>query len=102
MEFQLTKYEKVRLLGLRATQLSNGAKPATQIGDLRDPLKIAEKEYMEGVIPISVIRTLPDKSKIQVDIVKRHQVEKNSYSSSDSEESEKGESENDESGDSVE
>jgi len=65
----ITKYEKVRIIGTRAMQLSNGAKPMTDIGTLTDPLKIAEKEYREGVIPISIIRTFPDKRKQKIDIL---------------------------------
>lgn len=65
----ITKYEKVRIIGTRAMQLSNGAKPMTDIGMLTDPLKIAEKEYREGVIPISIIRTFPDKRKQKIDIL---------------------------------
>jgi DNA-directed RNA polymerase subunit K/omega len=68
--FSITKYEKVRLLGLRATQLANGAMPLTDIGTLTDPLKIAEKEYKEGVIPISILKTLPNGKKIRVSINK--------------------------------
>lgn len=66
----ITKYEKVRVIGLRATQLSNGAKPTTDIGNLTSPLKIAEKEYNEGTIPIGIIRTLPNGQKIRVNITK--------------------------------
>lgn len=66
----ITKYEKVRIIGLRATQLANGAKPTTDIGNLTNPLKIAEKEYLEGTIPIGIIRTLPNGQKIQISIKK--------------------------------
>jgi DNA-directed RNA polymerase I, II, and III subunit RPABC2 len=66
--FSITKYEKVRLLGLRATQLANGAMPLTNIGNLNNPLKIAEKEFIEGVIPISIIKPLPNGTKVKVKI----------------------------------
>jgi DNA-directed RNA polymerase subunit K/omega len=66
----ITKYEKVRILGARATQLANGAKPMTDIGNLTDPLKIAQKEFKEGVLPICIMRTLPNGEKIQVSLVK--------------------------------
>ena len=68
---KLMRYEKVRLLGQRANQLSKGAKPMTDITGLTDPLKIAEKEYKEGVIPISVIRFMPNKEIHQVDIIRK-------------------------------
>lgn len=56
----ITKYEKTRVIGTRAEQLAKGAKPLTNIGELNSPVKIAEKEYKEGVIPISIKRTLPN------------------------------------------
>ena len=66
---RITKFEKTRILGLRATQISNGSKPMVDVGNLMDPLKIAEKEYYSGKIPISIIRTLPNGKKIRLDIV---------------------------------
>lgn len=66
---EITKYEKVRIIGLRATQLANGSKPKTDIGDLIDPLKIAEKEFKEGVIPLNIIRTLPNGEKLQISFI---------------------------------
>jgi DNA-directed RNA polymerase subunit K/omega len=66
---RITKFEKTRILGLRASQIANGAKPLVDISGLRDPLKIAEKEYYSGKIPISIIRTLPNGKKIRIDIV---------------------------------
>ena len=56
----LTKYEKARILGIRAIQISKGAKPTVNIGKLHDALKIAEKEFNEGSIPLIVRRYLPD------------------------------------------
>lgn len=66
---KITKFEKTRILGLRATHIANGAKPVIDVGDLKDPLKIAEKEYYSGKIPISIIRTLPNGKKIRIDIL---------------------------------
>jgi len=65
----ITEYENARIIGLRATQLANGAKPMTDIKGLIHVLDIAEKEYREGVIPINVIRTLPSGQKIEISIV---------------------------------
>ncbi len=67
---QITKYEKARILGLRASQIANGAQIMTDITGLTDPLKIAMKEYKEGTIPINIIRSLPDGRKIRVSIGK--------------------------------
>ena len=58
----LTKYEKPRILGLRATQISKQAKPTIEIADIKDALKIAEKEFKYGDIPFIIRRHLPDGS----------------------------------------
>lgn len=58
----LTKYERARVLGTRALQLSMNAPPMVEIGDETDPLKIAMKELREKKIPIIIRRHLPDKS----------------------------------------
>jgi len=72
MDITVTKYEKARILGWRAAQISNGAHVMTEIGDLRDPLQIAIKEYKEGVIPINIIRTLPNGKKLRLVIVPKN------------------------------
>ena len=56
----ITKYEKTRIIGKRALQLSCGAKPLIDINTMIDPLKIAMEEYKQKKIPIIIIRTLPD------------------------------------------
>lgn len=65
----ITTYEKARLIGTRATQIANGAEPTTNVGKLYDPIQIALKEYEEGTIPINIIRTLPDGTKVRVRII---------------------------------
>ncbi|MBI2184463.1 MAG: DNA-directed RNA polymerase subunit K [Thaumarchaeota archaeon] len=58
---KLTKYEKARIIGARALQISLGAPPFVNIdGADRDPIPIATKELNMGVLPISIRRTLPD------------------------------------------
>ncbi|MBW2966975.1 DNA-directed RNA polymerase subunit K [Candidatus Woesearchaeota archaeon] len=60
-----TKYEKARMLGSRALQVSMGAPYLVKISkkDLEamkyNPLEIAKKEFEAGVIPITVVRPLP-------------------------------------------
>lgn len=59
----LTRFEKARILGTRALQVSQGAPVLTffeEEQDLSDPLLIAMKELEEKVLPISVRRFLPD------------------------------------------
>ncbi len=73
MEYNaITKYEKVRIIGLRATHISNGAKPMTDIKGLRDPVKIAEKEFSEGTIPINIVRNFPDGKKIEISFIPKN------------------------------
>lgn len=62
-----TKYEKARILGARALQISMDAPLLLKISkeDLEktryDPLKIAEIEFNSGILPISVKRPFPEK-----------------------------------------
>lgn len=45
---KLTIYEKARIIGVRAEMLNNNEPPRVPIGNLIDPLKIAELEYQAG------------------------------------------------------
>jgi DNA-directed RNA polymerases I, II, and III subunit RPABC2 len=58
----LTKYERARILGTRALQISMGAPPMVNVTGESDPLMIAQKELMEKKIPITIRRYLPDGS----------------------------------------
>jgi DNA-directed RNA polymerase I, II, and III subunit RPABC2 len=53
---RLTKYERARVLGTRAQQLSNGAKPMVDIGNLTDVMDIAKKELREHKLPFIIRR----------------------------------------------
>lgn len=61
-----TKYEKARMIGSRALQLSMGAPFLLKLSkkDLKslnyNPINIASKEFDEGVIPITVKRPIPE------------------------------------------
>lgn len=52
----LTRFERARLLGARAIQISMGAKPLVEIGDSLDSIDIAYEELKAGVLPLDVIR----------------------------------------------
>ena len=56
----LTKYEKERILGIRAMQIANGAPVQIDIGHEVDPLNIAEEELKQGKTPLIIRRHLPD------------------------------------------
>jgi len=60
--FKYTKYEKARMIGSRALQISMGAPFLVKLSeaDLEkiryDPIEIAVLEFNEGVLPITVKR----------------------------------------------
>lgn len=52
---EYTRFETARIIGARALQLARGA-PLFVKTDLKDPIKIAELEFEQGVIPLNVKR----------------------------------------------
>ncbi|KAJ3108291.1 DNA-directed RNA polymerases I II and III subunit RPABC2 [Phlyctochytrium bullatum] len=58
----MTKYEKARILGTRALQISMNAPVMVDLNGETDPLAIAIKELRERKIPLIVRRYLPDNS----------------------------------------
>jgi DNA-directed RNA polymerase subunit K/omega len=56
----LTKYERVRILGDRAKQISLGAKPMLLEVDDLSPKEIAKLELEKGVIPLIIEKVFPD------------------------------------------
>lgn len=58
----LTKYEKARLLGTRALQLSMNAPPLVELRGETEALQIAQRELRERKLPLIVRRYLPDGS----------------------------------------
>jgi len=56
----LTKYEKTRVVGKRAMQISKGAPPLVDVGNLESPVDIALKELRERKIPYIIRRPLPN------------------------------------------
>lgn len=50
-----TRFEKARLIGSRALQISMGAKPVVDFEPDEDSIKIAIREYEEGVLPLDAI-----------------------------------------------
>jgi len=54
-----TRFEKARILGARALQISMGAPILIEVPKtIIDPLSIAEIELQKGVIPITVRREM--------------------------------------------
>ena len=56
----MTKYERTRILGLRALQISNNAPVMVPVEKETDPLKIATKELVAGKVPFIIRRRLPN------------------------------------------
>ena len=54
---EYTRFEKARIIGARALQISMGAPVLIHLpDDIVDPLDIAMYEFEKGVIPITVKR----------------------------------------------
>jgi DNA-directed RNA polymerase subunit K len=51
---KLTRFERARIIGARALQLSMGAKPMVEVTGSLDPIDIAILELKEGVLPLEV------------------------------------------------
>jgi len=65
-EMKHTRYEKARMIGSRALQISMGAPFLVKLSKKEleakkfNPIEIAKLEYEKGVLPIAVRRTYPD------------------------------------------
>jgi len=56
----LTRFEKARVIGIRATQIASGAPAMVDTEGETDPLKISEKEFEANAVPLTIRRYLPD------------------------------------------
>ena len=55
---EYTRFEKARIVGARALQLSMGAPPLIEIpADVRNPVRISMLEYESNAIPLTVKRS---------------------------------------------
>jgi DNA-directed RNA polymerase subunit K/omega len=52
----LSKYEMIELINIRATQISKGDKPFTDVSGLRDPISMAKKEIYDNRCPLLIKR----------------------------------------------
>jgi DNA-directed RNA polymerase subunit K/omega len=88
---EFTKYERARIIGARALQLSMDAPLLLKVPEKEldvfnyDALRLAEKELDSGVLPISINRPLPIKRDEKLKEIKLEELEK--------EEKEEGEAE---------
>ena len=60
---KLTRFEKARIVGARALQIAMGAPILIEpSSNLSNPIDIALKELENGILPITIRRTLPDET----------------------------------------
>jgi DNA-directed RNA polymerase I, II, and III subunit RPABC2 len=64
----LTKYERARLVGTRALQISMGAPVSIDPGTATDPVVIAEQELLANQTPLIIRRYLPNGDFEDVDV----------------------------------
>lgn len=58
---EYTRFERARIIGARALQISRGAPPLVKT-EKKDPIRIAEVEFEEGAIPLDVKRKMPPRA----------------------------------------
>ena len=64
-DIKYTKYEKARMIGSRALQISMGAPLMIEVSEEEframkfNPVEIAKREFDAGVIPLTIKRPLP-------------------------------------------
>jgi len=70
-EISYTKYEKARMIGSRALQISMGAPFLVKLSkqDLEklryNPIEIAKIEFEKGVLPLTVRRPMPREKELE-------------------------------------
>ncbi len=60
---KITRFERTRVIGARALQLSFGAPPLIKPKKEMTPIEIAKEEIEKKVIPLVVLRHLPNETK---------------------------------------
>ena len=57
---KITRFEKARIVGASALQISMGAPILVDAAENTNPIDIALSELDAGILPITIRRTLPD------------------------------------------
>ncbi len=95
LEKKFTKYEIARILGARSLQLAMDAPILLKLSKEEenelnyDTLKIAEKELLQGVLPITVKRPFPAKTKQTIEKLSEEELKKKIEENKKKEEEEK-------------
>lgn len=65
----LTRFELARILGARSLQIAQGAPILIKAtAEMRNPSDIAMCEFEEGLLPLTVIRQLPNGDRALLDL----------------------------------
>lgn len=68
----LTKYERTKVIGIRAEQLVRGAAPLVAVDNSDassapyDPYEVAERELLARRLPFVLVRKMPDGRKVHL------------------------------------
>lgn len=67
---KLTRFERARITGARALQISLGAPILVDLPSrVSDPIDIALTELREGILPMTIRRTLPDGTHQDISVI---------------------------------
>jgi DNA-directed RNA polymerase subunit K/omega len=67
---KLTRFERARIVGARALQISMGAPVLLDVPEaIKSPIELAELELQEGALPISIRRALPDGTSMNIPLI---------------------------------
>lgn len=81
LEKQFTKYEIARILGARALQIAMDAPLLLKISEAEleeisyNPIEIAKKELLAEVLPITIVRPLPNKKESKIQKLTKEELE---------------------------
>jgi DNA-directed RNA polymerase subunit K len=81
LEAQFTKYEVARILGARALQIAMDAPLLLKINEKElelinyNPIEIARRELVAGVLPITINRPLPKKKEVKIKKLTKEEIE---------------------------
>ena len=65
----LTRFEKARVVGARALQISMGAPVLVKLpSTVKEPSEIVLRELRAGVLPLTVIRQLPNGGEVNIEV----------------------------------
>jgi len=64
----LTRFEKSRVFSARVLQLAQGAPVLVKLSGERQLIEIAQLEFEKGVLPLTVVREMPDGTKLLLDM----------------------------------